>query len=314
MTAKLSLRFIMHTVFFNDHGRLRSGWRAAIFIGAFAFFEIGWGIFGEIISSISSLGINRNGLLLWSADVFVSLVLVTILGWLCGWFLEGVPSKALGWAFYRGWFRHLLLGLAVGALTLAAACGIAALFGGMSFQWNNDAGSSAIGITLLVSAVIFVIGAAAEEAMFRGYLMQTFARANLAWVAILITSVFFAAAHLGNPNTSPLALINTVLAGLWFSAAYLKTRSLWLPFAAHFTWNWFQGAIFGIPVSGITKVTTAPLLQQTDAGPVWLTGGDYGLEGGIACTTAILISTALIYFMPGLKADEDMMRLTSKGE
>jgi hypothetical protein len=131
-------------------------------------------------------------------------------------------------------------------------------------------------------------------------------------VAIVITSLFFASAHLANPNTSILALTNTVLAGVWFSAAYLKTRSLWLPFAAHFAWNWFQGAIFGIPVSGITRVTTAPLLVQIDSGPAWLTGGSYGIEGGIACTAALLLSTALIYFLPILKADEKMMALTSE--
>lgn len=302
----------MNLVLFNEHERLRSGWRAAIFAGAFIFFATGWAIFGGVISSINSLGINRDGLLLWGADIFFSLVLATVLGWVLGRVLEGLPLKALGWAFHRGWVRDLSLGLVIGAATLAFACLVCVALGVMSFAPNESAGSSAIGITLIISAVMFILGAAAEEALFRGYLLQTFARENLAWVAIIFTSIFFAAAHLANPNFSALAMINTMLAGLWFSAAYLKTRSLWLPFGVHFTWNWFQGAIFGIPVSGITRVTTAPLLQQTDSGPAWLTGGSYGIEGGIVCTIALLLSTVLIWFLPVLKVDKEMMELTSK--
>jgi membrane protease YdiL (CAAX protease family) len=302
----------MNTLFLNDHGRLRSGWRAGIFVFAFVFFYMGWGIFGEIITSISLLGIGRDSLLLWVADLFISFALATILGWILGKTLEGLPIKTLGWAIYRGWFRDIILGLVIGAATLVFACLICAAFGRMSFTLNDSAGTSAIGLTLIVSAMMFIVGAAAEEAMFRGYLLQTFTRANLAWLAIIFTSIFFASAHLSNPNFSLLAMINTLLAGLWFSAAYLKTRSLWLPFAAHFTWNWFQGAIFGIPVSGITRITTAPVLQPVDSGPQWLTGGSYGIEGGIACTIALLLSTALIWFLPALKADAQMLKLTSK--
>jgi hypothetical protein len=32
-----------------------------------------------------------------------------------------------------------------------------------------------------------------------------------------------------------------------------------------------------------------------NAGPDWLTGGAYGLEGGAACTIALLISTVVIW-------------------
>lgn len=301
----------MNSVFFNDYGRVRSGWRAGVFLVAFAFFETGWVILVKILSGISSLEIREDSLPLWGADLFVNLLLAIILGWACGKIYEGLPPKALGWAFYRGWLRHLIAGLLIGVVELGLACLICIVFGGLSFHWNKEADAPAIGNTLLVAAVIFILNSAAEETMFRGYLLQTFARAKLAWVAILLTSLFFTAGHLGNPNTSALGLINTLLAGLWFSFAYLKTRSLWLPFGAHFAWNFVQGAILGIPVSGITRVTPAPLLQQVDSGPAWLTGGSYGIEGGIACTIGILLSTALLYFLP-IKADEEMMELTSK--
>jgi membrane protease YdiL (CAAX protease family) len=302
----------MNNVFLNNYGRLRSGWRASVFVFVFIFFFTGWGILADILTSITKLGINPGGLFFWSVSLVFNIFLATVLGWLCGKVFEGLPLKALGWAFYRGWLRDLSLGFVIGAITLIFSCLVCVVFGGMSFAMNSSAGTSAIGITLAVSAVVFILGAAAEEVMFRGYLMQTFTRAGLAWAAIIFTSLIFASGHIANPNFNALAMINTVLAGLWFSAAYLKTRSLWLPFTAHFAWNWFQGAIFGIPVSGITKVTTAPLLIQSDAGPAWLTGGSYGIEGGVACAVALLISTILIYFLPLLKADPEMVKLTSQ--
>lgn len=301
----------MESIFTNNYGRLRSGWRAGIFVLIFLFFAVGWGVVEEMVTSISALGINGDGLLFWSASLGFFLVVATVAGLLCGKLLEGLPLKTLGWTIYRGWFIHLISGFIIGAATLAFACLIAFVAGGMSFTLNDSAGTSAIGITLVVSGIVFVLGAAFEEVMFRGYLMQTFTRAGLPWVAIAVTSLFFAWGHFQNPNVGWLALVNILLAGLWFSVLYLKTRSLWLPFSAHFAWNWFQGAIFGIPVSGITKVTTAPLLVPVDSGPVWLTGGNFGVEGGVACTIAILLSTAFMWFLPFLKADEKMLELTN---
>jgi hypothetical protein len=67
-------------------------------------------------------------------------------------------------------------------------------------------------------------------------------------------------------------------------------------FGLHLMWNWVQGAILGIPVSGIKELTTAPLFLVANSGSTILTGGDYGIEGGIACTIALIASGALIGF------------------
>lgn len=299
----------MESILINKYGRMRSGWRAVLFLFAFIFFVTGWQILGHILTTVSTLGINRNGLLFSAMSWSVLLLIAVVLSWVCGKLLEGLPIKTLGWALYKGWWRDLALGAVVGVATLGLACLICYAAGGVSFSLNDSAGTTAIGLTLFYSGTIFFLGAAFEETLYRGYLLQTFARANLAWLAIILTSAFFAWAHMSNPSFNAIAMINTLLAGLWFAAAYLRTRSLWLPFSAHFFWNWFQGAFFGIPVSGITSFTTAPVLVYSTSGPEWLTGGGYGIEGGLACTVAILISTILIWFVPGLKADEEMLAL-----
>ena len=77
-------------------------------------------------------------------------------------------------------------------------------------------------------------------------------------------------------------------------------------------WNWFQGAIFGVEVSGIKEFTVAPLFQEIDSGPAWLTGANYGIEGGIVCTAALVFSIALIYFLPNLQPTDEMLALTNE--
>ncbi len=106
----------------------------------------------------------------------------------------------------------------------------------------------------------------------------------------------FAAAHLNNPHVVPgLTFLNTALAGVWLASAYLRTRRLWFPLGLHWSWNWAQASLLGLPVSGINRIAPAPLLHAMNSGPDWLTGGAYGIEGGAACTIALLVSTAVIW-------------------
>ena len=51
----------------------------------------------------------------------------------------------------------------------------------------------------------------------------------------------------------------------------------------------------GVPVSGINRIAPAPVLHAFNAGPDWLTGGAYGIEGGAACTIALLVSTVVVW-------------------
>jgi hypothetical protein len=134
--------------------------------------------------------------------------------------------------------------------------------------------------------------------LFRGYPLQTFFRSGTKWFGVVFMAVLFATIHVGNPRADLLSWVNTFLAGIWFAVGYLKTRQLWLPFGMHLMWNWMQGAFFGIEVSGLTDITSAPLLKEIDRGPAWLTGEAYGIEAGVACTAALVISTLLLVFLP----------------
>lgn len=301
---------VLNSLLFNQLGRLRSGWRAAIFLVTFLFVS-----FALIFASLAVLaqlpiGTSASSFIPITIPFGISAAVAIILGWLYGKLFEGVPFRALGCAFSGHWLQNFAAGSIVGAISLAAAVLVAIVFGGMSITVNRDSAGSAISSTLITTILIFAVGAVSEETLFRGYLLQTLFRAKLIWVGVGLTSLLFAMAHNYNPDAGILSWSNTLLAGVWFAAAYFKTRDLWFPFGIHLMWNWLQGPVFGINVSGIGEFSPDPIFRTADAGPAWLTGGNYGIEGGIACTIALVLSMLLIYFLPFVKPTEELLAMS----
>lgn len=286
------------TFFLDDSGHLRSGWRLAFFAVAFLVcvkllqaivLLTGPAVFKKSAFELLS---GTGGFVIGAAILFAS---ATLVGWACGAIFEELPFRAIGWSFHPGWLRNFAIGTAIGAASLLLAGIFAAATRGLNFGFDSMTATS-IEKTLAISAAVFVLAAAAEEVVFRGYPLQTLTRARLAWLGVLLTSVPFAAVHLNNPNSAGgFAFVNTALAGIWLAIAYLRTRSLWFPLGIHWIWNWMQAAILGVPVSGINQLTPAPLLHAANQGPDWFTGGAYGLEGGLACTIALLASMLVVW-------------------
>jgi len=306
----------LKTIFINSAGRLRSGWRLVIFVAAYVLMlflfgmaiRVGYAVLLRLRPNVTIGEFTQN-------VIFRVLGLATALvaGYVCARVLEGLPWRSLGLTFHKTWFRHLVVGSLIGFVSLALAIAIATVGRGLSFATATRSELFGVFQTLVFSGALFVIAALAEEALFRGYPLQTLTRARLAWLAVFLTSVPFAAVHLRNPNVAAgFTFINTALAGVWLAFAYLRTRSLWFPLGVHWSWNWALGSVFGLPVSGITDLAPHPLLVGTDLGPAWLTGGAYGIEGGIACTLTLLISTVFIWKTHLVKPTEEMVKLTSQ--
>jgi len=115
---------------------------------------------------------------------------------------------------------------------------------------------------------------------------------NALLLAYGISSLVFGLLHLGNPNANWVSVLNISLAGLFLGLGMVLTGSLAIPIGLHITWNFFQGNVFGFPVSGIQA--GASVIATQSVGPAWLTGGVFGPEGGLLGLGAMLIGILLI--------------------
>lgn len=308
-------------IFLNRQDRLRSGWRFVLFGAVFyalstaitvLVYVAAFALRGKKPADFSAALDGPLGYLLQFLLTFVPALL---LGWGFGKFFDGVPRRALGWARHRGWLRDLLVGSLIGFASLLLAAALASAAGGFRFALAPEGLGLAFVKTFFGAALVYVLLAAAEECAFRGYPLQTLLRSHAVALAALPGSLIFAAVHLSNPNVPRgvgLAFMfgNTAVAGVWLAVAYWRTRSLWLPLGIHWAWNWALGSVVGLPVSGITSLNRAPLVRASDAGPEWLTGGAYGIEGGAACTIALILSTAFVWRTRLLRADEELKKFT----
>ena len=139
---------------------------------------------------------------------------------------------------------------------------------------------------------IFVLVGWSEEVMSRGYHLQTIASGlNLAW-GLALSSAIFGVLHLANPHATLMSAAGIFLAGLLLGYAYVRTGQLWCSIGLHIGWNFFEGVVFGFPVSGLD---TFHLVEARFSGPVLWTGGQFGPEAGLIVVPAILAGAALIH-------------------
>ena len=145
----------------------------------------------------------------------------------------------------------------------------------------------------LVAAFLFVIaGAVVEEVIFRGFLFRLAAGLGGNWTALAVTSAIFGLAHIGNHGATLLSSAAIALeAGILLGAAYAASGSLWLPIGLHAGWNFTEGPVFGMAVSGNTQ--RAAWVRGELHGPELLTGGAFGPEASIAAVLVCLAAAAV---------------------
>ena len=290
----------MHRLFLLN-GKLHPAWRAA---GYFVVLLPGLitldGLLGLIwfaaqpLPAADSAALVEHLAAITAQPAFLLASALTNLSWallLAGlglrW-LDRAPLLSLGWG-RTNMGRDVLLGLALGCASMAVVFLVFRLLG-----WVRVDGWAVLprldeGLTLTGA---LIAAAAFEEIMFRGYPLRTL----LEWrgwpLSLVVTSTLFGLVHLGNPSVSGLAVFNIALAGAAFGLSLKVAGRLWLPIAYHFAWNFAQGPLLGLSVSGLNFPT---LLRTTLTGPALWTGGAFGPEGGLVVTLLLLASIGLLW-------------------
>jgi len=274
----------------GDDGRLRPIWRSLAGLGVF--------YVALNLAPLATIPFQNRSLV---AREFVSRCVLTLL--LAAGFslllitldeVEGSPLAAMGLPFRKNAVRYSVLGFCFGGAMVTLAVIAIAIWGHLSYTISISL-PTMIKPMLLVTAMLGV-GAMFEELAFRGYTFQRLVEAIGAVAAVVVTSAIFAAMHMANPHASAFSVVNTAGVGVLFALAYLKTRSLWLPWGMHFGWNFTLGVLFGLPVSGINRFSV--ISHGVATGPVWLTGGDYGIEASATGTAVIILGAIVLGLLP----------------
>ena len=286
------------SIFLNRHSELRSGWRILLFCT----------ILG-VIAAAGIVPLDHFGMLNMFVEALILLAAAVAATYCMTRFINRKPFKSVGFSLHPGVFREVGSGCLLGFLMTT---GIFLIEFGLGFIHLSSLEISASRIAWAIgsSLMIFAAGACVEELLFRGYLFQTLMQGVTFLPAMLLMATFFALAHAQNPKVSVFGLINVAFAAIWFSFAYLKTRSLWLPIALHFSWNFCQTTLYSFPTSGIA-FQEQKIFSLVQTGPDWITGGSFGPEGGALATLALLICTVYILKASYLSAPEGILTLDS---
>jgi len=177
----------------------------------------------------------------------------------------------------------------LGAAMAALAVGLAVIASGATVR--ADAATEA-GTLVAPLAVGLVAAALFEELVFRGYPLRRLADVVGVVAATGLLGVGFAAAHLGNPNVTPLGTLNIGLAAVWLAAAFFSPGAMPLAWGLHFGWNAGLALGFEAPVSGLTF--DLPLVEYEAGRHVWIDGGAFGPEGGVVATVVFSAGTAAL--------------------
>ena len=219
---------------------------------------------------------------------------------------ERKPLALVGLAFHPAWVKELCTGLIIGGIMMVLVGVAEVLLALARFTPSPLAVTSELAYGGGLFLILF-ISATNEELVFRGYPFQKLVESLGPAGAVALASVCFGLVHLGNPDHTLFSTVNTMLVGVPLSIAYLRTRALWIPVGIHFAWNYVQGFIFGLPVSGFRLPAT--VLNPRVHGGAWLTGSHYGPEGGLLCTIVVAGAGIFLFLSPRIRMSAKMREL-----
>lgn len=268
-----------------DEPRLRAGWR--LLIQTILMFVFG-AVFGAIAYWLGILDLNS----IWGQ--ILNFIIVTGSVYVARRWLDKRSFESLGLKLDRHTLLDMLAGIGITFIQMGFIYIVMLGLGWLTFEgfaWEFDPINVVIS-SVLSFLVVFIFVGWNEELLSRGYHLQTIASGiNLFW-GVIISSAIFGLLHLGNPNATWVSAAGIFFAGVYLAYGYIRTKQLWLPIGLHIGWNFFEGVVFGFPVSGLDIYA---LTRITVHGPEIWTGGAFGPEAGLIVLPSLIVGGLLIY-------------------
>lgn len=159
-------------------------------------------------------------------------------------------------------------------------------------------------IDIILSIGIFIFVAITEETLCRGFIQGNLMISFNKYFALIISSLLFSLMHAGNDHINLIGFINLFIAGVLLGLPYMLTRNLWFPIALHFSWNFFQGSIFGFNVSGRDFYSLITIKENTAT--IW-NGGLFGFEGSILAILFQIITIGIVFIIFKSRSSKDLL-------
>jgi len=289
---------MIKNIFINptEH-RLRTGWRITIFIILFIVLAK---VFNVIIKLLGGPP-DDHFLSEILKSVFV-VTLSTIVVLITRIFFDKRTVKSLGLSIKTRGISDLFIGFIISGLMISLIYLILSITGSVKIV-NTGFENVLLNNSLTLFVWLILIGVAVawfEELTFRGYLLQNLADGiGLRW-AVVLTSLLFGFIHMANPNATLLSGIIITIITFILVLGWLRTGQLWISFGLHAGWNFFLGPVFGFPVSGLKEDS---FLHLNISGSKFLTGGEFGPEGGFLVIPVIIIGIIILMFLTRRRKD-----------
>ncbi|MGT2687177.1 CPBP family intramembrane glutamic endopeptidase [Streptococcus porcinus] len=225
----------------------------------------------------------QNPLIELAIFPFISLSLFAWVKW-----YEKRPIKSLG--FFKGQvFIEIAKGWLIGTVLLSITLALSCLLGGLEF---HSFGFSFKTLEFLVFSIpLWLLQSGTEELLTRGWLLPILAKRTHLVIAIIVSSSLFGIMHLGNDNINVYSVLSIIVVGIFLALYMLKTDNIWGVAGIHGAWNFTQGNIFGISVSGTEAGPSLMYFGQKAGAPDWISGGAFGIEGSFLATLVLLVAT-----------------------
>lgn len=278
---------VLRQVFITPgEARLRSGWRLLLHFLLLALTLIFILGFSFVLSSLGpAFAFLEN-------PFWVEFVAITLSVWLARRYLDRRSFVSLGLRWDAAATRDLIAGILLPGLLFLLIFLAEWGLGWLLLDAGPGQAGSANPLDIAYWGAAFLLVGWHEELLSRGYWLQNLAEGLNMPLAVFLSSAVFSLAHLANPGASLASVLGILAAGYFLAYAYLRTRQLWLPIGLHIGWNFFEGPVFGFPVSGLE---TASLLRHSASGPELFTGGAFGPEAGLILLPALALGAVLIY-------------------
>jgi len=142
----------------------------------------------------------------------------------------------------------------------------------------------------------FLVQGMSEEFIFRGYFMTTLGSSHSSYLAVGLSATLFGLAHSANPGLTPLAMFNLILYGVFAGVYVIHFDNIWGVCGIHSVWNFAQGNVYGISVSGNSSMESF-FVTSSESSHGFLTGGKFGIEGSIFTTIVLLSATGIVLYL-----------------